>query len=178
MNRHVGHVEAGFTLIELILVLVLIALITTAATPALRGFTQRGSLDDAAAALLSLTRQAQTRAAHESVPYRIVFNLDTHTAWLEKIGDEGYEIVDEAGVEPVTWNRELTIVSDIEPDIYQQLIINFDPTGLVTPGSFVLERDHHLLALTCDAATERYRLVTPTKQTNQDAQEALDAMRL
>lgn len=178
MNRRTGHIEPGFTLIELILVLVLIALITTAATPALRGFTQRGSLDDAAAALLALTRQAQTRAAHESVPYRIVFNLDAHTAWLEKIGDEGYEIINETGVEPITWNRELTIVSDIELDIYQQLIINFDPTGLVTPGSFVLERDRHLLALTCDAATERYRLVTPARQTNQDAQEALDAMRL
>jgi type II secretion system protein H len=178
VNRRVGHVEPGFTLIELILVLVLIALITTAATPALRGFTQRGSLDDAAAALLTLTRQAQTRAAHESVPYRIVFNLDAHTAWLEKIGDEGFEIIDETGVEPITWNRELTIASDIEPDIYQQLVINFDPTGLVTPGSFVLERDRHLLALTCDAATERYRLVTPARQTNQDAQEALDAMRL
>lgn len=178
MNRRAEHCGPGFTLIELILVLVLIAIITTAATPALRGFSQRGSLDDAAVALLAMTRQAQTRAAHESVPYRVVFDLDAHTAWLEKIGDQGYEPVDEAGVEPVMWNRALTIVSDIEPDIYQQLIINFDPTGLVTPGSFVLERDHHLLALTCDAATESYRLVTPARQTNQDAQGALDAMRL
>lgn len=178
MNRRAGHFESGFTLIELILVLVLIAIITTAATPALRGFTQRGSLDDAAAALLTLTQQAQTRAAHESIPYRVVFDLDGHTAWLEKVGDGGYEPVNETGTEPVTWNAALTIVSDIEPDIYQQLIINFDPTGLVTPGSFVLERDHYLLALTCDAATGRYRLVTPTEQTNQDAQGALDAMRL
>lgn len=178
MNRRAAHPESGFTLIELILVLVLIAIITTAATPALRGFTQRGSLDDAAAALLALTQQAQTRSAHESVPYRIVFNLDAHTAWLEKIGDEGYELIDTTGIEPVTWNRELTVASDIEPDIYQLLIINFEPTGLVTPGNIVLEQNHHLLALTCDAATERYRLVTPAYQTNQDAEDALNAMRL
>ncbi len=178
MNDHAGHPEPGFTLIELILVLVLIAIITTAATPALRGFTQRGSLDDAAAALLALTQQAQTRAAHEAIPYRVVFDLDAHAAWLEKIGDEGYQRVDEPGVEPVAWNAALMIVSNIEPDIHQQRIINFDPTGLVTPGSFILERDNHLLALTCDAATEHYRLVTPTHQTSKDAQEALDAMRL
>lgn len=183
MIRRDPQPDSAFTLIEVILVLVLIALISAAATPALRGFTQRGNLDDTAAALLTLTQQAHTRAAHESIRHRVVVDAELRVAWLERIGDEGYVQVTATGVEPVTWSDALTIVSDIQPDAYQRLNIDFDPLGLVTPGSFVLERDRHIVALTCDAVTGSYRLVTPTELEgvdlrSDDAREVLDAMRL
>lgn len=178
MNRRLRHVRPGFTLIELILVLVLIAVITAVATPALRGFARRAALDDTAAAMLTLTQQAYSRAAHEAIPHRVVFDLAEHRAWLEQIGDEGYEEVTATGVEPVTWGRTVTLASDIEQNGYETLTIEFHPTGLVTPGSVVIEQDGHFVALTCDAATERYRLVTLSELTEDDTKGVLDAMRL
>ena len=134
MNRLSRHPDEAFTLIELILVLMLIAVLTTLATPALRGFARRAALDDTAASLLALTQQAQTRAVHEAAPYRIVFSVDERRAWLEHIGDEGYEAVDTSVVEPVTWGASVTIISDVAQDGDGQFVIAFEPTGLVSPG--------------------------------------------
>jgi type II secretion system protein H len=178
VKRRAGHPRAGFTLIELILVLVLIAVLTALATPALRGFTRRAALDDTAAAMLTLTQQAQSRAAHEAVPYRVVFDLDERRSWLERIGDEGYEEVVANDVEPITWGQSVTLVSDIDRDDDGQLAIGFQPTGLVTPGSVVIEQDGHFVALTCLAATQRYRLTTPADMAGRNAEGVLDAMRL
>lgn len=58
----------GFTLIELILVLTLLAVAAALITPALRSFIRGRTLDAEAGRLLSLTRAAQSRAVSEGMP--------------------------------------------------------------------------------------------------------------
>lgn len=168
---------SGFTLLELILVLVLIAVLTTLATPALSGFARRAALDDTAVSLLLLIQQAQTRAVHTATTHRVVFDLDQREAWVDTVGEEGYEHVVGAGVETVTWGRSITLTADIEPNGYERLTLSFEPTGLVTPGSIVIEQDGSFVALTCDAPTERYRLLTPSELLGRNAEGVLNAMR-
>ncbi len=58
----------GFTLIELILVLTLLAIAAALMSPALSNFIHGRSLDAEAIRLLSLTRAAQSRAVSEGMP--------------------------------------------------------------------------------------------------------------
>ena len=69
-----GHSSArqrwqhGFTLIELILVLMLLVISAALIAPALSGFIRGRALDSEALRLLSVTRAAQSRAVSEGLP--------------------------------------------------------------------------------------------------------------
>ncbi|MBC8095656.1 MAG: GspH/FimT family protein [Akkermansiaceae bacterium] len=65
----------AFTLIELILVLALLAIVTSFAAPSLSRFFRGRTLDSEARQLLSLTHAAQSRAVSEGFP--VLLWLDT-----------------------------------------------------------------------------------------------------
>ena len=77
----------GFTLIELILVLTLLAILTSLAAPSLSSFFRGRALDSEARQLLSLTHAAQSRAVSEGFPMLL---------WIDSKG-HGYGVVEEAG---------------------------------------------------------------------------------
>jgi type II secretion system protein H len=64
----IGNSGRGFTLIELILVMAVLAVALAVAAPALSRFFKGRSLDSEARRFMSLTRQAQSRAVSEGVP--------------------------------------------------------------------------------------------------------------
>ena len=181
MNPHTRTTRRsalGFTLLELILVLVLIATLTTLATPALSGFARRAALDNTAVELFTLTQQAQTRAIHEANTYRVVINLEQREAYIEHIGDEGYEQTVGTGVESVQWNNTIEIDTDVEKSGYNEIMLYFEPTGLVTPGTVIVEQEDRFVVITCEAATERYRIMGKSEVKGLEAQEVLNALRL
>jgi type IV fimbrial biogenesis protein FimT len=59
---------SGFTLIELILVMVLLAVVIAISAPSLSRFFKSRSLDSEARRFMALTRHAQSRAVSEGVP--------------------------------------------------------------------------------------------------------------
>lgn len=73
---------AGFTLLELILVMVLICTVLAMAAPSLRGFFASRQTADAAAQIVALAQFARAQAAAEGRTYRL--NLDTESGkyWL------------------------------------------------------------------------------------------------
>ncbi len=163
---------------ELILVLVLVATLTTLATPTLSGFARRAALEDTGNALLSLTQRAQTRAVHEAITHRVVFDLEQREARLEVgAGESDDDDAGDIGVEAVTWDRSIAVTSDIETSGFDRFTINFEPSGLVTPGGIVLEQEGRFIALSCDAATDSYRIYTPSELTGRTAEGVLDAAR-
>jgi len=60
--------RAGFTLVELLLVMALLTTVFALAAPSLAGFFRGRTLDNEARRFLSLTRYAQTRAVSEGIP--------------------------------------------------------------------------------------------------------------
>ena len=58
----------GFTLVELILVMVLLAIVIAVAAPSLSQFFHSRSLESEAQRFMALTRAAQARAVSEGVP--------------------------------------------------------------------------------------------------------------
>ena len=71
--RHSSFIS-GFTLIELILVLALLVIFTSIATPAMSRFIRGRALDTEARRLLALTHLAQSRAVSEGMPMMLWVN--------------------------------------------------------------------------------------------------------
>ena len=70
---------AGFTLIELILVMTLLAVVLAISSPALSRFFKSRNLDSEARRFLALTRAAQSRAVSEGVPMVLWFDTKRRT---------------------------------------------------------------------------------------------------
>src|ERR1041385_6637144 len=66
---------SGFTLLELVMVMVIFCIVMALAAPSLRGFWAGRQTRDAADQILTLTRWASSQAAADSQVYRL--NLDT-----------------------------------------------------------------------------------------------------
>jgi type II secretion system protein H len=88
--RHSSRVS-GFTLIELILVMSLLVIITSIATPAMSRFIRGRALDTEARRLLALTHLAQSRAVSEGMPMMLWVDekADTYGFASESSGQNG-----------------------------------------------------------------------------------------
>lgn len=80
----------GFTLIELILVMVIMATAAALIIPSLRGFTIARTTDNATTLILSLAEYARTQAASEGRNYRLNFDTQTETVWLTTLDNGAY----------------------------------------------------------------------------------------
>lgn len=87
--RRLDPRRGGFTLIELILVLTLLAVLTSLAAPSLSSFFRGRALDSEARQLLSLTHAAQNRAVSEGFPMLL---------WVDSQGHD-YGVVEEASAQ-------------------------------------------------------------------------------
>lgn len=80
--REVGTVRAGFTLLELVLVMVIICTVLAMAAPSLRGFFGSRQTADAASRIVALTQYARSQAAAEGRPYRLNLDAQEGRYWL------------------------------------------------------------------------------------------------
>jgi type II secretion system protein H len=72
----------GFTLIELILVMLIIAIAAAMVAPALGTFTAGRSVDNLSRQIVGLTRFAQTQAISNAQTYRLNFDENSRQFWL------------------------------------------------------------------------------------------------
>lgn len=81
LGRPAGR-AGGFTLLELVLVMVIICMVLAMGAPSLRGFFASRQTSDAAAQIMALAYYARTQAVAEGRTYRL--NLDTQSGkyWL------------------------------------------------------------------------------------------------
>src|SRR6266566_7071347 len=78
-----GRWEKGFTLMELILVMTVLAIAVSITAPALANFFRGRTLDSEARRFLSLTRHGQSRAVAEGVPMELWLDAVNQTYGLE-----------------------------------------------------------------------------------------------
>lgn len=72
----------GFTLLELVLVMVVICTVLAMASASLRGFFASRRTADAATRLVALTRYARSTAAAQGQEVRLNVDVDRSTVWL------------------------------------------------------------------------------------------------
>ncbi len=74
--------QSGFTMLELVLVMVIICTTLAMAAPSLRGFFASRRTQDAAAGIVALTKYARSQAAAEGRTYRLNLDADGGRYWL------------------------------------------------------------------------------------------------
>ena len=100
------ELSRGFTLMELILIMAILAIAASVTAPALANFFRGRSLDSEARRLLALTRQGQTRAVAEGLPTELWIDAKTGAYGLEV--EPSYEPNDPKAVQ-VTLDSALQI---------------------------------------------------------------------
>jgi prepilin-type N-terminal cleavage/methylation domain-containing protein len=162
----------GFTLLELIAVLVLISAMLALAAPSLRRFARGRETTDAATHLLALAHLARSQAAAGAQVWRLNVDPDEGTYWLT---------VREAGlfVQPrrdygrlfrfpdnVVVRLEVPETQDDSDTGDAAPCIQFYPDGRSDPAVVELEdTEGRLVQVVSPSATERFRIETPTEET-------------
>jgi len=77
-----SDIVTGFTLLELVLVMVIICTVLAMAAPSLRGFFASRETSDAASQIVSLTEWARSQAVAQGRRYRLNLDVEHGTYWL------------------------------------------------------------------------------------------------
>ncbi|WP_428937146.1 pilus assembly FimT family protein [Fontivita pretiosa] len=174
----------GFTLLELVLVLVIIATVMAMAAPSLRGFSRGARQRDTAEELLAMTRWARTYATTQGVVCRL--NIDTAAGrfWLSEqqpgsgqftqIGSSfGRVYTAPAGVQiEVLPPRDALLPGRQDAAAMQQtqrivtagstVAIDFYPTGRTRPVRIRLtDEGRYPIEIECASPAELFHIVNP-----------------
>ena len=165
---------AGFTLIELILVMTLLAFASALVAPNLASFFRGRGLDQEARRLLSLTSYAHSRAVAEGVPIELWF--DEPNGIYGATIRAGFSAEDPRAVE-YALDPEITLILEVEErleepyeltetfDSAPDVAVVFQPDGLIEPGSATLLRlvrhDGEELIVALDRLGTAFEILTP-----------------
>lgn len=89
MKRRNSH--SGFTLLELILVMLILAIAAAMVVPSLRTFAIARRTDNIVTSLLTLANYARIHAINEGRTYRMNFDTQAHSVWLTVQNGAVYE---------------------------------------------------------------------------------------
>jgi len=152
--------KTGFTLLELILVMLIMTTVLALSGPSLKGFFSMRQIDSAAAQIVALTQYAQSQAVCEGRIYRLNFDVIHRTYWLT-VQDQG------AFVDPDTqWGRVFQLPQGVKMEVTDLKVdglvnyVDFSPLNRTTPGLIRLtspKGDH--FNIMCRSATEPFTLV-------------------
>jgi type II secretion system protein H len=151
----------GFTLLELILVMVIISTVLAMAAPSLRGFFSSRKIHDAAANIISMIRFARTQAITEGHTYRLNFDNDKGVYWLTSNAEGAFAVLNSE------FGREFLLPDDttvkIEKDDDKkgtEEYIDFFPQGMAETGTITLtDRRDDVIKITSPSPAETYRIV-------------------
>jgi len=146
--RSASAVQKGFTLIELILVMTLLAIVLAVSSPALSKFFKGRGLDNESRRFLALTRHAQSRAVAEGVPMVLWFDAEARTYGLnaDKTFIENDAKAEQFAVEPtiqieIQHSAEAKAAAEgsqfnnEKPDASGLHTLRFNPDGFASAGT-------------------------------------------
>ena len=159
----------GFTLLELILVMLIISTMLAIAAPSLRGFFGSRETKNAAEQILALTKYASSQAVAEGRICSLNFDIRENAYWLT-VQDQG--VFRDLGIEmgrrfslPKDTIIELDgIPNDVNSWAYY---IEFDATGRCQPGRIrLINRREEVITIICPTPTEQYYITTAEDPVN------------
>ena len=152
--------NGGFTLLELILVMVILSTVLAMAAPSLRGFFGSRKTHDTAAQILALTQFARSQAISEGIIYRLNFDTRERTYWLTAQKSGIFAMLD------TEFGQIFTLPSDIVMELKgieeedDEIFLIFTPQGTVTTGTIrLIDRRGLTLEVTCPTVTESFYII-------------------
>jgi type II secretion system protein H len=150
----------GFTLIELILVLVILTIVVGAIAPSLRGFGIGRTRSDAATLVVTLANYARQQAVTEARAYRLNFDPAARAVWLTADAGDGT-----FAAPPGDYGQRFTAPDGVtlSTDAPQQTdgqYVTFSATGRTDPCQVTLtDRLGNTSQIACRSATELFAVV-------------------
>ena len=157
--------QNGFTLVELVLVLLVLAVCAAIAAPSLSGFTRGRALPNAAQELMTSCNWCRVKALSDGVEYRLNFDKAAGKWWATKDDGSGANFVDcteELGKEYLV-PEGVTITSvDFRtlPDNVndQSLFIAFRPAGRTDVATITLNYGDRGAYVVCDTPSGLFHI--------------------
>lgn len=152
----------GFTLIELIVVLALIAILTAVILPEMRGSLEESVLRSTARSLVAACNSANSRAIASGLPHQLVIDSSNHRYTIERAPDSSRprpanspsSTPESAAIDP----RIVVDLHHLEPPTANssQPTIEFHPDGTVDAAEFRLrDRSGFAISIRLNPITAR-----------------------
>jgi len=120
---------AGFTLIELILVLLLLGLAASLVSPMMGRFSRGRAATDTAAHMLAIMQYAQDQAAITGSAYRLYWDESAGTYWIEASSEGRFSRIHTEAGRKFELAENMTMRVDGTVDQLANGYIQFDPDG-------------------------------------------------
>jgi prepilin-type N-terminal cleavage/methylation domain-containing protein len=158
-----GPQNRAFTLIELILVMVVVSVVVSLASPRLRGFFVSRQTADAASMVLSLTKWARSEAISQGRPVRLNIDSAGGECWLT-VQETGLFVAPKSEIGrrfAAPEGAAISIVPDASGEI--PAYVEFRPSGRSDTATIEIRgASGQTFQVVSDSATEPYRVITPS----------------
>lgn len=153
----------GFTLIELVLVMLIIGLLLALVAPTMGGFMRSQRLDQSARTVAAMLKQARVSAAADARPHRLVIDTDDNTCWLEELTPEGFDRPESSDGRVIELGDDLLVELEGGETEGSLLTVRVEPdgTGELAQITLTRTRDQKRVAIYCQTPTEPYIVGKP-----------------
>ena len=151
--------RSGFTLIELIVVMIIITLVVGAVAPKFAAFTAGRKAADSARQLVSMARYARTEAISEGRAYRLNVDTTKRAFWITMDKDGTYSAPPNDFGDVYVVPDGVSLATDFPSQTNGGVYITLQPTGRGEPGS-VTFTDQNGISTTviCPSGTEMFHV--------------------
>ena len=156
--------QAGFTLVELILVLVVIAIVLAIVAPSMRGLSQSRETADAALRVVAMTHRARAQAMAEGRTYRLNLDPSGRRCWLSAQTGGAYVDVSDLLARSYTPPESVSITLESTWTQPGAAFVPFYPSGRCEAAS-IRVRGHggEIYQVASASAAERFRVISPSE---------------
>ena len=152
---------SGFTLLELVLVLAVIAVAIAIVAPSLSGFARGRAASNVAGQFVAVARWARTQAITSGATYRLNVDPSANKWWLTSDNGHSFVQVDNDFGKEFTLPDGITMTTDA-PKVDKGQAIEFDPSGRSDPTSVhFLGTKGTDITVACDTPADLYHIVAP-----------------
>ena len=161
------RIASGFTLLELIIVMLIVCTVLAMAAPSLRGFFASRRTADAVDQILALTMYARTQAVSDGRVYRLNFDLDAGTYWLTAQAEGGFQGLGSEFGRTFSFPQETRADWEDSSDASANGYIQFYPSGRVDPCTIQLENPQgRIFRISCLSPTEAFTVTELKEEVN------------
>ena len=156
----------AFTLLELILVLLIMAVLLSVVAPSLQRFYTARMVEDAAGHLAAICRQARIRAIDEARQYRLHVDPGDREYWLTRETDGQHGRLETELGRTFQWDERLEATWEGGTRSGDGFELTFYPDGRTQPMRMRFEDRTRREAVTvlCESISEPFRIVRSTEE--------------